>query len=60
MREIEHWFSQRGIDLIEAKVAIRSKEPRSKLRGIEGQEARCLDVVGLYATVRCSSVLYHR
>jgi len=39
---------------------IISKEPRSKLRGIEGQEARCLKVVGPYATVRCSIVLYHR
>jgi len=38
----------------------RSKEPRSLLRGIEGQEARCLDVVGPYATVPCSTVLYHR
>ena len=42
------------------EIATQSKEPRSKLRGIEGQEARCLNVVGPYATVRCSTVLYHR
>jgi len=47
--------AQRGVE-----IATQSKEPRSKLRGIEGQEARCLNVVGPYATVRCSTVLYHR